>query len=152
MIDLSKSADVPSQVKGEVEVSKIIAKMRFGVVDPEIDDEDLEFCFDDDLVTEDLRCDGETVRRTDSSSSLELTYRHGRLFRVPRLAFESRLRASALSLSLGDYDAEGGELLWDNRLDYRIGKLEVRMRGVIAQRKADDSGNKLFLLSVTRWF
>ena len=118
----------------------------------EIDDDELEFCFDDDLVTEDLRCDGETIRRTDSSSSLEFTYRHGRLFRVPRLAFESRLRASALSLSLGDYDAEGGELLWDNRLNYRVGKLDVRLRGVAVRRKFDESGNKLVLLSVTRWF
>jgi len=98
--------------------------------------------------------DLDDVRRGEATS-LELTYRHSRVFRVRNLWFQSRLRLSADSLLISDVagsDEDNGELFWENRVDYFIGKLEVRFRTALIERAGSNGGNKLAVLSVSRRF
>lgn len=134
-------------------VNRLVSARKVPVLPEDEDDDELpEFCFDEDLVTEERRCGDRKLKSTDNSTSIELRYRHAQLFRVPRLRFESRLTLSAQSLSLADYRDEGGELFWDNRLYYTIGKLEVRLRAAMTKLSDAKAGNKFALLSITRWF
>ena len=73
---------------------------------------------------------------------------------VRNLWFQSRLRLSVDSLLVSDFASEGdnGEVLWENRLDYFIGKLEVRFRTALIERSGDNGGNMLAILSVNRRF
>ena len=90
--------------------------------------------------------------RSRDSTNLDLTYRHSKVFRVNRLRFQSRLQFRADSLLLSDFRAEGGELVWENRFDYTIGKLDIRLRTAIINRRAETTGNKLAILSIIRRF
>ncbi|MEW8154638.1 MAG: hypothetical protein AB2765_08675, partial [Candidatus Thiodiazotropha endolucinida] len=87
-------------------------------------------------------------------SSLEIFYHNNRLFKVRNLRFGSRLRASSRSLFLDDLDSESGnEYLWENRLDYNIGKLDIDLRTTWVERPAaDDAGTKTITLNVRRYF
>jgi hypothetical protein len=112
----------------------------------------------DDPLAEDpadpFQDDLDDTRRAETTS-LELTYRHSRLFWVRNLFFQSRLRLSADSLLVSDFvgsDSDNGELLWENRVDYFIGKLEVRFRTALIERSASESGNRLAVLSIIRRF
>ena len=103
-----------------------------------------------DFVLTDERDD---VQRGEASS-LEFTYRHSRVFRVRNLWFQSRLRLSSDSLLVSDFasSSEDGELLWENRLEYFIGKLELRLRTLLIERAAENGDNLLGILSINRRF
>ena len=67
------------------------------------------------------------VQQKSSGGSGEVSWRHSRLFNVPRLNFSSRFRvaldtqnASNQLLALADRET----LSWENRLDYRVGRLD----------------------------
>ncbi len=72
---------------------------------------------------------------TFTSSSVTLSYNNSRVFGVRRLRFESTFESSANSLDFVSQDEEDSpELSWDNRLDYTIGLLDIRLRGTVVDR------------------
>lgn len=83
-------------------------------------------------------------------TSIEFRYRDSRLFDVNRLSFESRLRGGVTDLyASSDRDREI-DLEWDNRLNYRIGMLEIDTRAAVTQ--TEERRNLLLILSLTRRF
>jgi hypothetical protein len=108
------------------------------------EDDDLDFVLTDDR--------GDVQRG--EASSLEFTYRHNRVFRVRNLWFQSRLRLSSDSVLVSDFASGGddGELLWENRLEYFIGKLELRLRTLLIERASENGDNLIGILSVNRRF
>ncbi len=98
--------------------------------------------------------DGDERSGRGEATTLEAIYRHNRLLRVRNLRFQSRLRGSVNSLLIDDFaSSPSAELLWENRLDYRIGKLEVDFRTTWVERPAvENGGTKSLLLSLNRRF
>ncbi len=85
------------------------------------------------------------------SSSAGITYRHQRAFGIYGLRFSSELRFQSNSLlPIGFLGEEGDGWAWDNRLDYTIGRLDVRLRAVAVH--VGDNGNVSLLLTVSRSF
>lgn len=87
------------------------------------------------------------------TASGEITWRQQRLFGVPRLRFQSRLRLSHdtqyLSSALVSVpDRESAS--WENRLDYLIGRLEASATLRVA--KTDELWRELLLLRLQRSF
>ncbi len=62
-----------------------------------------------------------------TSTSADLTYQHERIFSVPRLRFLSQLKVNRdETLQLIGTPEERESRFWENRLEYRIGRLESR--------------------------
>lgn len=87
------------------------------------------------------------------SASGEITWRARRVFGVPRLRFQSRLRlsldtqyAATTLLSMPDREIAS----WENRLDYLIGRLETS--ATLRISKTDDLWRELLLLRIQRNF
>jgi hypothetical protein len=69
----------------------------------------------------------EPARQQSQSASGELSWRHNRMFDVPRLNFTSRLRLSLNTQNQSNQivplpDRETAS--WENKLEYRVGRLE----------------------------
>lgn len=75
----------------------------------------------------------DTNSRKTPSGSADITYMHRSLFNVPGLQFRTSLRWYSTNFSTSADDptkvdgSEGG--FWENRLDYRIGRLDFRLIG-----------------------
>ena len=68
-------------------------------------------------------------------SAANLSYQHSRVFGVSRLRFRSELEANADSLVFVSADDDDRpELSWDNLFEYTIGRLDLRLRGVVIDR------------------
>lgn len=88
------------------------------------------------------------------SLSVDLTYRFQRLFGVPRLHFRSVLRyfSSSYRTLLDDVDdtVENEGRVWDNRLQYTIGKLAFLLIGRMSEIRERE--HALVLFQVRRHF
>lgn len=75
-----------------------------------------------------------TPTSTTTTSSADLSYRHLRAFNVPRLRFTSELRifGDALVPVLATPD-QTETRSWENRLDYSIGRLQLRLGARVAE-------------------
>ncbi len=63
-----------------------------------------------------------------ASSSGNLMYRHNQAFGVPRLRFTSDLKLNAnVATPLPWVENEGQRSMWENRLDYMVGRLDMRL-------------------------
>ncbi|OFZ68485.1 MAG: hypothetical protein A2V79_09930 [Betaproteobacteria bacterium RBG_16_56_24] len=71
---------------------------------------------------------------TTTTSSADLSYRHQRAFNVPRLRFTSELRifGDALVPVLATPDQQETRS-WENRFDYSIGRLQLRLSARVAE-------------------
>ncbi len=88
------------------------------------------------------------------SSSVEAIYRHNRLFRVRNLRFLSRLRASTDSVTPNGFStSQESDVLWENRLSYVIGKLDMEFRTLSVDRPAvERGGSHTFIFTINRLF
>ncbi len=88
------------------------------------------------------------------TAMVDISYFNSQVFGVPRLTFRSTLRfVSDSYLPLFDNpDLDDGrdDKRWDNRLEYTIGRLQVRAIGRLADIR--DNGQAIFLLQVRRLF
>jgi len=88
------------------------------------------------------------------TASIDLTYYDNRLFDVPRLTFRSTLRFISDSyLPLFDEpDRINGreDMRWDNRLEYTIGRMQIRAIGRLSELQGEQQ--TFFLLQVRRMF
>lgn len=75
-----------------------------------------------------------TTTTTTTTSSADLSYRHQRAFNVPRLRFTSELRifGDALVPVLATPDQQETRS-WENRFDYSIGRLQLRLSARVAE-------------------
>jgi hypothetical protein len=67
------------------------------------------------------------LQQKSQSASGEISWNHNRLFNVPRLNFKSRLRVALNTQSQSNELAPLADretASWENRLDYRVGRLE----------------------------
>ena len=87
------------------------------------------------------------------SASGEVTWRAQRVFGVPRLRFQSRVRLSTdtqtsdiVLLALPDRESA----VWENRLDYLVGRLELS--ATLRLSKTDELWRELLLLRLQRNF
>lgn len=92
--------------------------------------------------------------RTTPSGSADVTYLNQMLFGVPMFQYRSTLRwySSNFNTSLDDpTESVGTEgLFWDNRLDYRIGRLDLRL--LLRLSSVNDIDRNLIYFSVRRNF
>jgi len=91
----------------------------------------------------------------DYNTSADLNYTHMDLFGVPRLSFVSELRYMTNSLfEVVQSDridlVELDEKRWQNRLEYQIGRLELRLIGNVGQ--FNEINNSFILFQVRRNF
>ncbi|MHB1591095.1 MAG: hypothetical protein ACYCTW_06135, partial [Sulfuricella sp.] len=76
----------------------------------------------------------DTPVTTTINSSADLSYRHQRAFGVPRLNFVSELRIYGdmpLPVLAGPRQQESRS--WENRLDYTIGRLQLRLSARVSE-------------------
>jgi hypothetical protein len=89
------------------------------------------------------------------SAAISITYNHVLLFGVPRLRFRSNLRFLSDSYLPQIDDPTGpnarDEIIWENRLEYAIGRLRARLIGTYNQGR-NDVERKLILLELRRFF
>lgn len=87
-------------------------------------------------------------------SSLEAVYQHDRPYGVHNLRFLSRLRGSSgIYRTDNPGDTRTTEVLWENRIDYLIGKLEIDFRTLWIERPEFEEGStKSVVLSINRYF
>lgn len=111
--------------------------------------------FQSSLLFDRLRPQNEpdSPRQITHSASGEITWRQQRLFGVPRLRFQSRLRLSY------DTRSDFNELLpvsdredasWENRIDYQIGRLDTR--GLVRVSRTDGVWRGLLHVGLVRNF
>jgi hypothetical protein len=88
------------------------------------------------------------------TASIDLTYYNNRMFDVPRLTFRSTLRFISDSyLPLFDEpDRINGreDTRWDSRLEYTIGRMQIRAIGRLSELQGEQQ--TFFLLQVRRMF
>lgn len=94
-----------------------------------------------------------STRQITHSASGEITWRQQRLFGVPRLRFQSRLRLSYDTRSTINelspvFDRE--EASWENRVDYQVGRLETS--AIVRASRTDGYWRGLVHLRVLRSF
>jgi len=86
--------------------------------------------------------DGEDVI---PGGSADITYQHRMLFHVPLLQLRSSLRwySTNFNTSLDDPTSSSGTkgLFWDNRLNYRIGRLDLRL--LLRLSRVNEASDKL---------
>ncbi len=94
---------------------------------------------------------GGTDNDWQTTSSAELTYRHRQLFNVPRLNFTSDLEyiSETLNVAVDRFD-ERESLVWDNRIEYAIGRLFVSANGSVIE--ANGRQRTLLMFQVQRNF
>ncbi len=86
------------------------------------------------------------------ASTANLTYRHRALFKVPRLRFRSTLRfftdayVPLTDQGRVDNDVDRNDRIWENRLEYTIGRLDLRLISQISKRRNADRNLLLFQL------
>jgi hypothetical protein len=89
------------------------------------------------------------------SAAISLTYDHVLLFGVPRLRFYSNLRFLSDSYfpQIDDPTSPTArdEIIWENRLEYAIGRLRARLIGTYNKGR-NDAERKLILLELRRFF
>lgn len=92
-----------------------------------------------------------TPALTTTTSSADLSYRHQRAFNVPRLRFTSELRIFGDSLVpvLATPDQQETRS-WENRFDYSIGRLQLRLSARVAE--VNKTKQSLYWFSVNRQF
>lgn len=92
-----------------------------------------------------------TPSLTTTSSSANLSYRHQRAFNVPRLRFTSELRIFGDSLVpvLATPDKEETRS-WENRFDYSIGRLQLRLSARLAE--VNKVNQSLYWFNISRQF
>jgi hypothetical protein len=78
----------------------------------------------------------------DLNTSIDLSYTHQRLFGVPRLNFVSELRYLSNSLlnvvrSESMDDIEDDDSFWQNRLEYFLGRTQLRLLGDVGISNGD---------------
>jgi hypothetical protein len=86
-----------------------------------------------------------------TTASAELVYRHQNIFRVPRLVFFSQLRLNRAEV-IQNLGSPGERELrsWENRVDYNIGRLEMRFLMRIAD--IDGTRQRLVMFRIMRRF
>jgi hypothetical protein len=91
------------------------------------------------------------------SYSANLNYRHMNLFNVPGLSFNSELELLSSDFMsddpfLDEFDAnrERTDSAWRNRLDYRVGLLQLRLE--VNLRAIDSFRNSMGFLSIRRYY
>lgn len=94
---------------------------------------------------------GTDPAKTTTTTNADMSYRHQRVFNVPRLRFTSDLRATGDAyipvLATPDQQAS---LSWENRLDYSIGRTQVRLSARVAE--VNKVKQSLLWFSLTRQF
>ncbi|ROR32921.1 hypothetical protein [Inmirania thermothiophila] len=97
--------------------------------------------------------DEETGRvTTDTSSSGSVTYTDGRFLGVGGMRFSSTLSLASEELVPAlPKEGEDNTLSWENRLDYRIGRLDTQARLTYSER-SDAEGTWVFFFTVRRSF
>ena len=89
-----------------------------------------------------------------NSGSVNVVYRHERVFRIPLLRFSSELRLLTEDLALAREDEFTKDrretAAWINRLDYLIGRSQITLRGQVSQ--VDGRQYQLLYLQVRRYF
>lgn len=86
-----------------------------------------------------------------TTTSAELVYRHQNVFQIPRLVFYSQLRLNRAEVvqfigSPGERELRS----WENRIDYNIGRLEMRF--LIRMADIDGTRQRLVMFRVMRRF
>ena len=97
----------------------------------------------------------DTPVTTTTTSSANLSYRHQRAFGVPRLRFVSELRIYGdmpLPVLAGPRQQESRS--WENRLDYSIGRLQLRLSARVSEVSSSNTNTKqsLLMFSLNRPF
>ena len=97
----------------------------------------------------------DTPVTTTTTSSANLSYRHQRAFGVPRLNFVSELRIYGdmpLPVFAGPRQQESRS--WENRLDYSIGRLQLRLSARISEISSSNNSTtqSLLMFSLNRPF
>lgn len=91
---------------------------------------------------------------TYSTSSADLSYRHQRAFGVPRLIFVSELRIYGDMplpvLTVGPQQQDSRS--WENRLDYSIGRLQLRVSARISEIRYSNTTQSLLMFNLNRPF
>jgi len=89
-----------------------------------------------------------------NSGSVNVVYRHERVFRIPLLRFSSELRLLTEDLALAREDEFSKNrretAAWINRLDYLIGRLQLSLRGQVSQ--IDGRHYQLLYFQARRYF
>ncbi|MGD2083271.1 MAG: hypothetical protein PVF91_09905, partial [Chromatiales bacterium] len=84
-------------------------------------------------------------------SSADVNFSHARLFGVNRLRFTSEFNANSDTLVPITLDGgDGSSLVWENRLEYTIGLLDMRLRLILSEE--DGRQDKSALFTITRTF
>jgi hypothetical protein len=93
------------------------------------------------------------ARNDSRGASGEIIYRHQRLWGLPRLRFESRLRLAqdvlnqpGTLLSIPDRETK----LWENRLDWSVGRID--MQAILRLSQVDGRQREAFLFRIQRNF
>ena len=88
-----------------------------------------------------------------TSSSASVHYGNRRTFGIPRMQFDSDLRAYSRSLApvLASSPSEQGPVSWENILSYTVGKLSTNFK-VTLSKENDGSSQSLIWLSLKRYF
>ncbi len=88
------------------------------------------------------------------TATVDLTYSHRRALDVPRLSFRSTLRYVSDARFSGEqpasFGAERDDRVWENLLEYTIGRLLLRLTARVAE--FDDERQSLVLLQARRLF
>ena len=96
---------------------------------------------------------GLTSSRSDSNSAAIAHYGNTRTFSIPRMSFNSDLRAYSRSAIpvLASSPSEQGPITWENILSYTVGKLVTDFK-VALSKESDGSSQSVIWLSLKRYF
>ena len=82
------------------------------------------------------------------NASVDLSYQRRRAFDVPRLNFVSTLRFVSDSyfpvVDEPDIDNGRNDRIWDNRFDYTVGRLQLRLTARVSEIRTEDQTLLLF--------
>jgi hypothetical protein len=88
---------------------------------------------------------------TTEFSNLNVAYSNARFLGVRRMLFRSQLTARTVDLLFGDLATEeNSDMRWENRVDYTIGKLEMRLIATLSRVNARNGYTVVF--SIARKF
>jgi hypothetical protein len=89
---------------------------------------------------------------TYANTSADLSFYHQRAFGVPRLGFVSELRIYAempvQGLAVGPQQQDSRS--WENRLDFPIGRLQLRLSARVSEIRYSNTIQTLLLFSINR--
>jgi len=90
---------------------------------------------------------------TRTNSSLNLHYVHNRAFNIPRLTFDSNLRAYSLATLpvLAASPDNQGPVDWENTFTYKVGLLSADFK-VVLSKEGDGKSRSLIWFAVKRYF